>query len=61
LYCYGVFKVHAGKAHPTRERRPQAGLSKLNSELDVEVDVDLGELVSRTDPKIHRRDEQPPE
>jgi hypothetical protein len=49
LYCYGVFKVHAGNGPPhTRTPATGAGLSKLNSELDVEVDVDLGELVCRT-------------
>src|SRR6059036_489807 len=54
---YGVFKVHASYAHPTRERRPRsavkasrAGLSKLNSVRSciVEVDVVLGEPVGRT-------------
>ena len=32
------------RARPTRESRPRAGLSKLNSMRDIEVDVILGEL-----------------
>jgi hypothetical protein len=54
---YGVFKVHASCSwRPPYERNPacafasRAGLSKLNSvrNADVEVDVLLGELNSRT-------------
>src|SRR5215216_5315537 len=44
---YGVFKVHAGD--PAGQKgRPWAGLSKLNSVRDVEVDVVLGDPDHRT-------------
>ena len=50
--------MRASSARPAREAG-LAGLSKLNSVRDVEVDVDLGELGSRTagainEPSSHR-------
>jgi hypothetical protein len=52
---YGVFKVHAGRRPPCREKNRATafggratGLSKLNSVVDVEVDVVLGEPGHRT-------------
>jgi hypothetical protein len=42
----------------TAHDRPTDGLSKLNSVVDVEVDVLLGELGHRTIPKNHRRTER---
>src|SRR6185503_14407545 len=42
---YGVFKVRADPRPLMRRLRPAAGLSKLNSERIVEVDVDLGDTL----------------
>jgi hypothetical protein len=60
---YGVFKVRARLARPTERSRHETGLSKLSSvrENNVEVDVILGELNSRTTPKGHQRVQRLPE
>jgi hypothetical protein len=47
LHRYGVFKVRASRAR-RRKDRLEDGLSKLNSVVDVEVDVVLGEPASWT-------------
>ena len=45
-----------------REKAGQGPVSQNSTAFDVEVDVDLGELVSRTAIRAcHPRDEQPPE
>jgi len=40
--------VRAARCRTTENAGPRAGLSKLNSVVDVEVDVVLGELNNRT-------------
>src|SRR5246127_4666128 len=53
---YGVFKVRAGcSARPAKDCRGSAGLSKLSSVRNgnVEVDVLLGELAGRTVSRDH--------
>jgi hypothetical protein len=45
---YGVFKVRGPATAQTDRTRLAAGLSKLNSVRDVEVDVLPGELEHRT-------------
>jgi len=67
---YGVFKVRARykRARPNTKDAAfaftgRAGLSKLSSvrESNVEVDVILGELNSRTEINFHRRVQRLPE
>jgi hypothetical protein len=49
LRCrYGVFKVRASSMPAVPERPLEGGLSKLNSVVNIEVDMVLGEPVVRT-------------
>jgi hypothetical protein len=45
--------VRAARAAPRENAGPRAGLSKLNSMRDIEVDIVLGEPTSRTDESIN--------
>ena len=58
---YGVFKVRARSTRPTQRRRPIQPVSQNSAayENNVEVDVILGELNSRTTPKGHQTGSAP--
>jgi hypothetical protein len=49
IRSYGVFKVHASRARPTRLQTAQSLKTQQRNARDVEVDVDLGESGTRTE------------